>query len=112
MELREKLWNEVLEYQKHNKIAYLTYRLIAVRDNVICCKIFCRLFVIFCRFFLDAIKLNSSTNGNHCETDNFENLIYVASSNTEDILLDNICGPDKDFFNANVYNLNMSYILP
>ena len=33
MELRKKLWNQVLEYRKQNKFAYLNYRSIVVREH-------------------------------------------------------------------------------
>ena len=49
MQLRKKLGNEVLEYRKHNKIAYQNYMSISARD-IVKCNIFCRLFVIFADF--------------------------------------------------------------
>ena len=126
MDLRKKLCNEVLEHRKHSKISYPNYISISVRDNVRCCNIFCILFVIFADFFLmqlywiqvqveinaKLIILKSSASGNQCKTDNFENLRYVSLSNTDDILLDNECGPDNNFFNAIINNLNTPYILP
>ena len=33
MELRKSLWEQVLEYQKENKFAYLNYRSIILRDH-------------------------------------------------------------------------------
>ena len=33
MELRKELWQEVLEYRRQNKFAYLNYRSIVVRDH-------------------------------------------------------------------------------
>ena len=33
MELRKTLWNQVLEYRRQNKFAYLNYRSIVVRDQ-------------------------------------------------------------------------------
>ena len=97
--------------KKHNKIIYLSCRLIAVRDNVRWYKIFGGLFITFADFF-NAIKLNTVTSGNQCQTDNFENLRNIPSSDTEDILLYNACDPDNNFFNINVHNLNTAYILP
>ena len=66
---------------------------------------------MFATLFLDAIKLNLSTSGSQCNTDNFGNMRYVPSNNTEDILLDNACDPGISFFNANFHNLSTSYIL-
>ena len=33
MELRKELWQEVLEYRRQNKFAYLNYRFVVVRDH-------------------------------------------------------------------------------
>ena len=33
MDLRKKLWNKVLEYRKQNKMTYLIYRSIVVREH-------------------------------------------------------------------------------
>ena len=35
MELIKSLWEEVLQYQQQNKIAYLNYRSVAVKDRVV-----------------------------------------------------------------------------
>ena len=43
---------------------------------------------------------------------NFENLKYDIADNSDDILLDNSCDPDVNFFSLKTQNLDMPYILP
>ena len=49
-----------------------------------------------------------------CGTDswNFETLKCNISNESTDILLDNACDPDLNFFSKNVKNLDMVYVLP
>ena len=42
---------------------------------------------------------------------NFENLKYEIVDNSDDILLDNSCDPDVNFFNLKTQNLYSPYIL-
>ena len=43
---------------------------------------------------------------------NFENLKYDIADNSDDILLDNSCDPDVNFFSLKTQNLDTLYILP
>ena len=43
---------------------------------------------------------------------NFENLKYDIADNSDDILLDNSCDPDVNFFSLKTQNLDTPYILP
>ena len=49
--------------------------------------------------------MNSSTSKNQCKTNPFQNLKYVLSSKTEDILLGNESDPDNNFLNSVVHFL-------
>ena len=40
-----------------------------------------------------------------------KNLIYDPSKNSRDILLDNSCDPDLNFYNINIENINTPYII-
>ena len=42
------------------------------------------------------------------ESHNFETLKYNIEDNTPDILLDNLCNPDVNFFNVNSQNFDTS----
>ena len=46
------------------------------------------------------------------ERPNFENLTYEIADNSDDILLDNSCDPDINFFSLKTQNLDSLYILP
>ena len=46
------------------------------------------------------------------ERPNFENLKYEIADNSDDILLDNSCDPDVNFFSLKTQNLDTPYILP
>ena len=46
------------------------------------------------------------------ERPNFENLKYDIVVNSDDILLDNSCDPDVNFFSLKIQNLDTPYILP
>ena len=43
---------------------------------------------------------------------NFENLKYDIADYSDDILLDNSCDPDVNFFSLKTQNLDTPYILP
>ena len=45
------------------------------------------------------------------EHPNFKNLKYEIVDNSDDILLDNSCDPDVNFFNLKTQNLNSPHIL-
>ena len=45
------------------------------------------------------------------ERPNFENLKYNLVGNSDDILLDNSCDPDVNFFSLKTQNLDRPYIL-
>ena len=46
------------------------------------------------------------------EHPNFENTKYEIVDNSDDILLDNSCDPDVNFFSLKTQNLDTPYILP
>ena len=53
-----------------------------------------------------------SSETNNCEILNFESLKYSISDNTHEILLDNSCNSDKNFFDTEIQNKDTPYILP
>ena len=46
------------------------------------------------------------------ENKNFESLKYNISDATEDILLDNSCDPDSNYFNTETKNFDTPYVIP
>ena len=46
------------------------------------------------------------------EIESFENLKYSIADNNNNILLDDSCYPDVNFFNVNFENLNTPYLFP
>ena len=46
------------------------------------------------------------------EIESFENLKYSIADNNNNILLDDSCDPDVNFFNVNFENLNTPYLFP
>ena len=53
-----------------------------------------------------------SSETNNSEILNFESLKYSISGNTHEILLDNSCNSDKNFFDTEIQNKDTPYILP
>ena len=54
----------------------------------------------------------SSSEVNNSEILNLESLKYSISDNTHEILLDNSCDPDKNFFDTDIQNIDTPCILP
>ena len=54
----------------------------------------------------------SSSETNNSEILNFESLKYIIPDNTLEILLDNSCDPDKNFFGTDIENIDTPYFLP
>ena len=46
------------------------------------------------------------------ENKSFESLKYNISDASEDILLDNSCGPDSNYFNTEIKNFDTPYVIP
>ena len=46
------------------------------------------------------------------ENKNFESLKHNISDPTEDILLDNSCNPDSNYFNTAIKILDTLYVIP
>ena len=46
------------------------------------------------------------------ENKSFESLKYNISDATEDILLDNSCDPDSNYFNTEIKNFDTPYVIP
>ena len=46
------------------------------------------------------------------EIESFENLKYSIADNNNNILLDDSCDWDVNFFSVNIENLNMPYLFP
>ena len=56
--------------------------------------------------------MNANTNKKYDnETNNFETLKYNISGNT-DILLDDFCDPDVNFFNKKFQSLDAPHLMP
>ena len=53
-----------------------------------------------------------TTNSSDPKHPNFENFKYEVVDNSDNILLDNSCDPDVNFFNLKTQNLDSPYILP
>ena len=49
---------------------------------------------------------------NDLDGQNFENQKYDPSKSTVEILLDNSCDADLNFYNINIRNINIPYIIP
>ena len=57
--------------------------------------------------------MNANTSeSSESEIESFENLKYSIADNNNNILLDESCDPDVNFFNANFENLNTPYLFP
>ena len=62
--------------------------------------------------FKDEFKADASSSEiNNSEILNFESLKYSISDNTHEILLDNSCDPDKNFFDTDIQYIDTPYIL-
>ena len=69
------------------------------------------MFTLF--LFKDIFKADASSR----ETNNsgiltFKSLKYSISDNAHEILLDNSCDPDKNFFDTDMQNVDTPYLLP
>ena len=58
------------------------------------------------------MNTSETTSSSDPERPNFENLKYNLVDNSDDILLDNSCDPDVNFFSLKTQNLDTPYILP
>ena len=58
--------------------------------------------------FKDDVNL---TESNDFEFLNFKSLKYSISDNTRDIFLDNSCDPDINFFDTDIQNIDIPYLL-
>ena len=63
-------------------------------------------FKVLYKFYISSVEINDS------EILNFESCKYSISANTHEILLDNYCDPDINFFDTNIQNIDIPYILP
>ena len=54
----------------------------------------------------------NTSESSESEIESFENLKYSIADNNNNILLDESCDPDVNFFNANFENLNTPYLFP
>ena len=62
--------------------------------------------------FKDKSKADaSSSETTNSEVLNFVLLKYSISDNTLELLLDNSCDPDKNFFDTDIQNIDTPYIL-
>ena len=57
------------------------------------------------------MNINTSESS-ESEIESFENLKYSIADNNNNILLDDSCDPDVNFFNVNFENLNTPYLFP
>ena len=57
------------------------------------------------------MNVNTSESSEN-EIESFENLKYSIADNNNNILLDDSCDPDVNFFNVKFKNLNMTYLFP
>ena len=103
--LEKKLWQQVLNYRKQDKIAYLNYRSIVARNN----RSVKSKAILFCLsyfyFHLNEFRADaSSSETNNSEILNLESLKFSILDNTHEILLDNSCDRDKNFFDTDIQN--------
>ena len=68
--------------------------------------------VSFIFFSLNIKADGSSSETNNSEILNFESLKYSTLYNPHEILLDNSCDPDKNFFDTDIQNIDTPCILP
>ena len=54
----------------------------------------------------------NTSESSESEIESFENLKYSIADNNNNILLDDSCYPDVNFFNVNFENLNTPYLFP
>ena len=54
----------------------------------------------------------NTSESSESEIESFENLKYSIADNNNNILLDDSCDPDVNFFNVNFENLNTPYLFP
>ena len=54
----------------------------------------------------------NTSESSESEIESFENLKYSIADNNNNILLDDSCDLDVNFFNVNFENLNMPYLCP
>ena len=54
----------------------------------------------------------NTSESSESEIESFENLKYSIADNNNNILLDDSCDPDVNFFNVNSVNLNTPYLFP
>ena len=54
----------------------------------------------------------NTSESSESEIESFENLKYIIADTSNNILLDDPCDPDVNFFNVNFENLNTPYLFP
>ena len=54
----------------------------------------------------------NTSESSESEIESFENLKYNIVDNNNNILLDDSCDPNVNFFNVNFENLNTPYLFP
>ena len=54
----------------------------------------------------------NTSESSESEIESFENLKYIIADTNNNILLDDPCDPDVNFFNVNFENLNTPYLFP
>ena len=54
----------------------------------------------------------NTSESSESEIESFENLKYSIADNNNNILLDDSCDPDVNFFNVNFESLNTPYLFP
>ena len=58
------------------------------------------------------MNISETASTSDLECSNFENLKYEIADNSDDILVDNSCDPDVNFFSLKTQSLDTPYTLP